>query len=119
MANRRERRWQLRQAKMLRIKNMYGRFSEIGILWYDKTMREGKALHQQNVERNERAMYEALSEKEGNLKVYYESLGYSNEKIEKLLEAWRIGVVKSKDKEERRAEKKQQRQLLQEADQMK
>jgi len=119
MANRRERRWQLRQAKMLRIKNMYSRFSEVGILWYNKTASEGKALHQQNVERNERNMFELLSQKEANLKVYYESLEYSAEKIEKLLEAWRIGVIKSADLAERRLEKKQQRQLLREAAEMK
>ena len=104
MANRKERRWQLRMAKMLRIKNMYGRFSEVGTLWYNKTYNEGKQLHAQNVERNEKATYEFLSQKEVAMKEQYESMGYSAAKVELLLEAWRIGAIKSKDLEELKAQ---------------
>lgn len=117
MANRRERRWQLRVTQMLKIKNMYGPFSEIGRLWYNKTMTEGRALFERNKERMEQSIYEQLSEKEANLKVHYTSLGYSEAKIEKMLEAWRIGVVKNKEtlREDRKAAKA----LLREAAEMK
>ena len=118
MANRKERRWQLKMAKMLRIKNMYGRFSEVGTLWYNKTYNEGKQLHAQNVERNEKATYEFLSQKEVAMKEQYESMGYSAAKVELLLEAWRIGAIKSKDLEERRKEKKEKRRILREAAEM-
>jgi hypothetical protein len=118
MANRRERRWQLRMAKMLRIKNMYGRFSEVGKMWYDKTQREGRQLHATNVERNDKAIYEFLSEKEAVMKGQYESMGYSPAKVELLLEAWRIGAIKSQDLEERRKEKKEQKRILREAAEM-
>lgn len=117
MANRRERRWQLRVTKMLAIKNWYSPLSEIGRLWYNKTMTEGRALHARNTEATEKRIYEQLSEKEGNLKVHYTSLGYSDAKIEKMLEAWRIGVVKNMDT--RKEDKKQMRSLLKEASEMK
>lgn len=103
---------------MLRIKNMYSRFSEVGTLWYNKTYSEGKNLHSQNVERNEKAIYESLSLKEASMKSLYESMGYSPEKVELTLQAWRIGAVKSQDLEERRKEKKEQKRLLKQASEM-
>lgn len=116
MANRRERRWQLRVAKMLRIKNMYGPFTEVGQLWYNKTREEGRKLHAANVEANQQRLEMALSVREGNLKELYLSMGYSDAKVELLLEAWRIGAVKYK--ETYREDKKEIKRLLREAAQM-
>ena len=41
MTTRKERRWQLRQAGMLKVKNMYGMMSEVGQMWYNKTREQG------------------------------------------------------------------------------
>ena len=116
MANRKERRWQLRVAKMLRIKNMYGPFTEVGQLWYGKTREEGKKLFEANRERDEKRLELYLADKEASMKSHYESLGYSEAKVEKLLEGWRLLTVKFDDTY--RADRKAATQLFREASEM-
>ena len=82
--NRKERRSQLKAAGILKVKNMYGVFSEVGQLWYKKTAEEGAKLHAQNQEANQNRLEAMLMQKEADIKA----------KIELLLEAWRLTVVK-------------------------
>jgi len=117
MANRRERRFQLRLTKMLRVKNLYTPFSEIGKMWYNKTRTEGAALHRRNTEAVEQSMYEALSLKETKLIELYHSMGYSKDKIKLLVEAWQLQTVKHK--ETYRQDRKRANQLRREAANMK
>jgi phosphopantetheinyl transferase (holo-ACP synthase) len=115
--NRSQRRLQLKSAGMLRVKNMYGPFTEVGKLWYAKTAKEGAKLHLQNVEANEKRQSEYFAQKEASIKASHEANGYSAEKVEVLLEAWRCTIVK--DKETYRADRKESIALYQKAAQMK
>ena len=94
MNNRRQRRWQLKVAGMLRVKNLYNPYTEVGKLWYDKTRQEGKNLQTQNRARIERAREEMLAQKEASIKEGYEASGYSEKQIELMLEGWRLLAVK-------------------------
>jgi len=117
MSNRRFRRGQLRMMQTLRIKNMFSRFSEVGILWYNKSQQEGKALYEKNRKATEDSIFEQLQTIEDSKKEHFLSLGYSEAKVELMLEAWRIGAVKNK--ETYRQDKKEAQRLLREAAAMK
>lgn len=79
-------------------------------------MSEGSKLYDLNRERVEKAIYESLSEKEASLKQTYVELGYSDAKIEKMLEAWRLTTVKNS--ETYRSDRKRATALLREAQAM-
>ena len=115
--NRRQRRFQLRAAGMLRVKNMYGPFTEVGKLWYAKTAQEGANLHTQNTMRIERERDEYFAAKEGSIREHFNILGYSAKKIDLMIEAWVLTAIK--DSETWRADRKKSRELLREAAQMK
>jgi len=117
MSNRRFRRGQLRLMQTLRIKNMYSRFSEVGMMWYNKTQKEGQALYEKNRKATEDSIFEQLQAIEDSKKANFLSIGYSEAKVELLLEAWRIGAVKNK--ETYREDKKEAQRLLREAAAMK
>jgi len=57
-----------------------------------------------------------LADKEASMKSNYESLGYSEAKVEKLLEGWRLLTVKFDDTY--RADRKAATQLFREASKM-
>lgn len=84
--------------------------------WYAKTSSEGKRLYDANRETVEKSIYNQLSEKEAALKQSYTEMGYSEAKIEKLLEAWRLTTVKNSEtyREDRKAAAK----LIREAQSM-
>lgn len=111
--NRRQRRFQLKAAGMLRVKNMYNPFTEVGKLWYNKTRQEGAQLHAQNLERieaNRSTLYDALDQsKRTGLKEF----GYSEEQVELMMEAWALTVIK--DKDTYRADRKESARLLKQA----
>lgn len=113
MNNRRQRRWQLRAAGMLRVKNMYNPFTEVGQLWYNKTREEGRNLYQQNLMQYERQRDEFYAQKEADMRTSYEAFGYTKEQIDLLIEAWVLTVIK--DPETYRADRKQARELRNQA----
>lgn len=111
--NRRQRRWQLKAAGMLRVKNMYGPFTEIGQLWYNKTREEGNKLEAQMAQRMEKNRDEFFASKDASMRENLKEFGYSNEQIELMQEAWAITVIK--DKETYRADRKRAQELLRQA----
>ena len=113
MNNRRERRRQLKAAGMLRVKNMYGPFTEVGKLWYAKTSSEGAKLEEQNKIRLERQRDEFFAMKDAAIRVSLEEAGYSSKQIELMQEAWALTEIK--DKETYRADKKKAKDLLRQA----
>lgn len=113
MNNRRQRRWQLKAAGMLRVKNMYGPFTEVGKLWYNKTREEGGNLQKQNTLRYERQRDEFYAQKEADMRVSFEAFGYTKEQIDLLIEAWVLTVIK--DPETYRADRKAARELRKKA----
>lgn len=113
MSNRRERRWQLRTAGMLRVKNMYGPFTEVGKLWYAKTAEEGSKLNEQNKVRLERIRDEFYAQKDASMRESLKAAGYSAKQIDLMQDAWAITVIKNK--ETYRADKKKAQDLLRQA----
>jgi len=113
MANRRERRWALKQRGFLKIKNMYNRFSPIAVQWYSTRAEEGRMIHNNNTEAVEKAQYDSLLNREQKQRELYTELGYNEAELEMVLEAWRLTTVKNP--ESRRADKKEARRLQKEA----
>ena len=117
MMNRRQRRFQLKAAGMLRVKNMYGPYTEVGQLWYNKTREEGAKLYMDTLNRIERQRDEFYAQKEASIRANMESLGYSKEQMDLLIEAWTLTVIK--DPETYRADRKRARELRQQAAELK
>lgn len=112
---RKQRRQQFRQAGFLKIKNMFGRFSEQGMAWYNKMAEDGRELEKANEKRRLDSIEEQLMSKLNTLKETWESVGYNTDEISKLEEAWTITAIK--DKDTYRADKKQANVLRKEAQQ--
>tara|TARA_R110000772_G_scaffold55472_18_gene126625 strand:+ start:4902 stop:5255 length:354 start_codon:yes stop_codon:yes gene_type:complete len=117
MTTRKERRWQLRQAGMLKVKNMYGMMSEVGQMWYNKTREQGVQISTQRRALVEKQREEFLANKEASIKEGYEAFGYSSERIELMLEAWRLTAIKYK--ETYREDRKAARAILRKANELK
>lgn len=111
--SRRQRRGQFRQMGYLKIKNMFGRFSEQGKAWYEKMAEDGKNAHDAHVRRVEESIGEQLEVKLNASKKTWASIGYNAEEIKLLEEAWSITAVKNK--ETYRQDKKEAKRLLKEA----
>lgn len=111
--SRRQRRSQFRAMGYLKIKNMFGRFSEQGMAWYNKMAEDGKAAHEQNVRRNLDKMESQLESKLNSVKKTWETIGYNELEISMLAEAWIQTSVKTK--ETYREDTKIARKLMKEA----
>jgi hypothetical protein len=111
--SRRQRRGQFRAAGYLKIKNMFGRFSEQGRAWYDKMAADGKAAHEAHVNRvNDERENQLQTILNGLIKTWG-SMGYNKEEISKLEEAFALDSIK--DKNTYREDKKEARRLRKEA----
>ena len=95
--SRRQRRAQFRAMGYLKIKNMFSRFSEQGMAWYNKMAEDGKAAHEQNVRRNLDKMESQLESKLNSVKKTWEGIGYNELEISMLAEAWIQTSVKTKE----------------------
>ena len=114
-ASRRQRRGEFKQAGFLKIKNMFGRFSEQGIAWYNKMAEDGRSMEAANEKRRLDSIEEQLIVSLNKLKETWSTFGYNAEEIAKLEEAWTLTAVK--DRETYRADKKQANVLRKEAQQ--
>jgi hypothetical protein len=112
-ATRRQRRAQLKAMGYLKIKNKFGRFSEKGLAWYDNTQKNGKQMHANNVQKNLDAIENDLQSKANDLKETWSAIGYNDNEIAMLEEAFFILNVK--DKESLREDKKTARELMKNA----
>ena len=122
LTTRRQRRWMMRQQGVLKyISNLP--FSERSKI-RQANIENGRKLHQQHLDAIEKQQHTALERKlegytneEGEytpgLKDSWKEQGYNAEEINKLEEAWALGVIK--DKENYRANRKKAKQLNQEA----
>lgn len=111
--SRRQRRGQFKQMGYLKIKNMFGRFSEQGMAWYNKMSEDGRNAHEAHVKRVEESISEQLQIKLNASKKTWAEIGYNKEEIEMLEEAWSLTTVK--DRETYRADKKAATKLQKEA----
>jgi hypothetical protein len=111
--SRRQRRAQFRAIGYLKIKNMFGRFSEPGQAWYNKMREAGNEAHEANVKRNLDATENALQTKANDLKKTWASIGYNDAEIAMLEEAF-FGLS-IKNKATRKEDKKAARKLMKDA----
>lgn len=111
--SRRQRRGQFRAAGYLQIKNMFGRFSEQGRAWYDKMAADGREMHEANQNRMRDEQENQLQEKLNTSKATWAEIGYNDEEIAKLEEAWLLDAIKNKDTY--REDKKEAKRLRKEA----
>ena len=114
-ASRRQRRGEFKQAGFLKIKNMFGRFSEQGIAWHNKMAEDGRSMEAANEKRRLDSIEEQLIVSLNKLKETWSASGYNAEEIKKLEEAWTMTAVK--DRETYKADKKQANILRKEAQQ--
>ena len=112
---RRQRRFELRRANFLKIKNMYGPLSVQGQAWYDKMREDGKMAHQQHISRVMDAREEKLETTLNSLKETWTGMGYNEAEVEMLSEAWMMTVVKDSDRVQARLDKKESRRLMKQA----
>ena len=113
--SRRQRRFELRRANFLKIKNMYSRFSPQAIAWYSKMQEDGKAAHEAQERRVMDQIEEQLEAKLKNLRETWASMGYNEAEAAMLEEAWTLTAIKDSDRVQLRADKKKSRQLMKEA----
>lgn len=125
--SRRQRRSDLRRANFLKIKNMYSRFSPQAIAWYKKMQEDGKAAQEAHDKRTMDQIEEQLELRlKGNydaetgkgfygLRNTWADMGYNEAEIALLEEAWTLTAVKDADPVQFRADKKQSRKLMKEA----
>lgn len=118
--SRRQRRAEFRAAGFLKIKNMYGRMSEQGNAWYTKMREDGnnyaeqydKMIMDQREEQLELRLKGDLDSGYYGLRNTWSDMGYNQEEVSKLEEAWLLTTIKS---ETYRADRRQAKQLRKEA----
>ena len=93
-----------KQARLLKAKNGWGRFSEKGIAWYSLKQEEGKQFHEANTNRVNDQIEAQLGAKLESLKETWAEVGYNKEEIDLLEEAFALTTIK--DKETYRADRK-------------
>jgi len=111
--SRKQRRSQMREAGMLRVKNMYGFFSEQRQAWYKKMREDGIEAHEAHQKRVMDSIEEQLETKLNSQKETWIKMGYNTEEIEMLAEA--SALLNVKYRETRREDKKNARQLMKDA----
>ena len=117
--SRKMRRQEFRNAGFLKIKNMYGRLSPQGIAWHQKMREDGQAAHEANEKRALDSIEEQLelrlkgTEDSPGLRDTWSNLGYNEEEVSMLEEAWLLTTIKN---DTYREDKKRARQLRKEAD---
>lgn len=125
--SRRQRRFELRRANFLKIKNMFSRFSPQAIAWYKKMQEDGRLAHEAHQKRTMDQIEEQLELRlKGNydaetgkgfygLRNTWADMGYNADEIALLEEAWILTAVKDQDPVQFRADKKQSRKLMKQA----
>ena len=111
--NRRTKRAMYKQYGMLKERKNWSIFSEKAIEWRERMREEGRNAHEQNTNRMNDILENQLQVKLDSSKENWKKMGYNEEEIKKLEEAWVIGAFKSK--ETYREDKKKAKRLLKEA----
>ena len=111
--NRRNKRAMYKQYGLLKEKKNWSIFSEKAIEWRERMREEGAAAHEANEKRMNDELESQLQVKLDSSKENWKKMGYNEEEIKKLEEAWTIGAFKFKDTY--REDKKKARKLTKEA----
>jgi hypothetical protein len=78
-----------------------------------QNMENGRKLHQQNLDANDKVNHSMLEAKLEAMKTTWNSMGYNKSEIDKLEEAWSLTVIKDKStiREDKQKMKKLQREV--------
>ena len=95
--SRKQRRAQMRNAGMLKVKNMYSPLSGQRQAWYKKTREDGQQAHEAHLKRVNDQIEEQLQTKLNDLKKTWSLIGYDIDEIKMLEEAFMLTSIKYKD----------------------
>lgn len=95
--SRKQRRTQMKNTGMLKVKNMYSPLSGQRQAWYKKTREDGQQAHEAHLKRVNDSIEEQLQTKLNNLKETWSSIGYNNDEIKMLEDAFMLTSIKYKD----------------------
>ena len=112
--NRRQRRAMLKQQGVLKYLNRLPYFHETRNNFRANNIATGKQIHQNFVDKMEKANEERLEGILKNKKIEWNAQGWNSKEIELLEEAWALGAIK--DKETYREDKKKAKSLRKEAE---
>jgi|TARA_B110000879_G_scaffold202494_1_gene278944 hypothetical protein len=112
--NRRQRRAMLKQQGVLKYLNRLPHFHETRNNFRANNIATGKQIHQNFVDKMEKANEERLEGILENKKIEWNAQGWNSKEIELLEEAWALGAIK--DKETYREDKKKAKSLRKEAE---
>ena len=112
-SSRKQSRSQFGSMGYLKVKNMFGRFSDEGQAWYDKMAENGKAVHEANTNRTHDNIENQLQTKLNSIKEVWVEMGHNEAEIKLLEEAWLLTTVKNK--ETFKQDKKEAKRLIKEA----
>ena len=112
--NRRQRRAMLKQQGVLKYLNRLPYFHETRNNFRANNIATGKQIHQNFVDKMEKANEERLEGILENKKIEWNAQGWNSKEIELLEEAWALGAIK--DKETYREDKKKAKSLRKEAE---
>ena len=78
-----------------------------------QNIENGRKLHQQNLDANDKVNHAMLEAKLEDMKATWKSIGYNKSEIDKLEEAWSLTVIKDKSttREDKQKMKKLQREV--------
>ena len=110
--NRRQRRHMMRQQGVLKYLSKLNFLGEVRSNFRAQNIENGRKLHQQNLDANDKVNHSMLEAKLEDMKATWKSIGYNKSEIDKLEEAWSLTVVK--DKESRKEDKKKVKKLQRE-----
>ena len=113
MMNRKNKRGMLKQYGMLKEKSTWSRFSKKAIDWYDRMREEGNSTQEKNEKRMNDDLENQLQVKLDTSKATWKEMGYDENEIKMLEEAWTIKAFKFK--ETYREDKKKAKSLMKEA----
>jgi hypothetical protein len=111
--NRRQRRYMLKQQGVLKYLSKLNFLGEVRSNFRNNNIENGRKLHQQNIDANEKINHTILENKLESLKASWIEIGYNKSEINKLEEAWSLSAIKDKSsrKEDKKTIKKLQKEV--------
>lgn len=110
LLTRKQRRYMMKQQGVLRYISKLNFLGETRSAIRRENQENGRKLHQQHLDLQEKLNAERLEAKLEGLKETWKEVGYNAKEMEMLEEAWAIGVVRDKDSN-RKEDKKKIKQL--------
>ena len=103
----------MRQQGVLKYLSKLSFLGEVRSNFRKQNMENGRKIHQQNLDANDKVNHAMLEEKLASMKETWTSIGYNKSEIDKLEEAWSLSVIKDKSsrKKDKQTIKKLQREV--------